>query len=281
MGRHAVICVCRRGPPQPHTVDWPSGRASRPGSIRLAVIAAVRHPLVVAAWYCWTTLAGMRPRSLTTMPWALAHARMLSLRWRLSVVRIGRRRGSRPALRACSMKGASSRRNARTCRLLRSISYCDPLHSNRTVSSAARRPDRLHPALLDGDRLFAPYKISRHGRGNRNAVGRQGALVDAGTRRPMQAGLRPGSRSGTGPLSCAGLSPGVKAASAAASPGAVPIGLTETHWSHPKRPAGEWPTVSGSDSNAVGPAVFRGPGERWAGQRVVVGHHGRPSGQAG
>jgi hypothetical protein len=34
---------------------------------------------VVAASYCSTTLAGMRPRPLTAMPWSLAHARMSPL----------------------------------------------------------------------------------------------------------------------------------------------------------------------------------------------------------
>jgi hypothetical protein len=35
---------------------------------------------LVAAWYCPATLAGMRPRSLTGMPLAFAHARMSALR---------------------------------------------------------------------------------------------------------------------------------------------------------------------------------------------------------
>ena len=34
----------------------------------------------VAAWYCSTTLAGMRPRSLTARPWPLAQARISLLR---------------------------------------------------------------------------------------------------------------------------------------------------------------------------------------------------------
>jgi ectoine hydroxylase-related dioxygenase (phytanoyl-CoA dioxygenase family) len=39
-----------------------------------------QRSLAVAAWYCSTTLAGMRPRSLTARPWSLAHARMSPLR---------------------------------------------------------------------------------------------------------------------------------------------------------------------------------------------------------
>jgi hypothetical protein len=39
-----------------------------------------QRPLPVAAWYCSTTLAGMRPRSLTAMPWSFAQARMSPLR---------------------------------------------------------------------------------------------------------------------------------------------------------------------------------------------------------
>ena len=34
------------------------------------------QPWPVAVWYCSTTLAGMRPRSLTAMPWSFAQARM-------------------------------------------------------------------------------------------------------------------------------------------------------------------------------------------------------------
>ena len=58
----------------------------------------------MAASYCSTTLAGMRPRSLTAMPWPLAHARISPLRSRRAAVRPGRCRCPRSALRACSMK---------------------------------------------------------------------------------------------------------------------------------------------------------------------------------
>jgi hypothetical protein len=92
-----------------------------------------QDPLVVAS-YCCTTLAGMRPRPLTAMPCSFAQARMSPLRCRLEVVR--GRRCPRPALRACSMNGASCLRNAAVCLLFRSISYSVPPTANRTVSSA-------------------------------------------------------------------------------------------------------------------------------------------------
>ena len=41
---------------------------------RLAGVSQVAVGYLVAAWYCPATLAGMRPRSLTGMPWAFAHA---------------------------------------------------------------------------------------------------------------------------------------------------------------------------------------------------------------
>jgi hypothetical protein len=47
---------------------------------------------LVAAWYCSTTLAGIRPRSLTVMPWSFAQARISPLRWRFAADR-GDRRG--------------------------------------------------------------------------------------------------------------------------------------------------------------------------------------------
>ena len=76
----------------------------------------------MAASYCSATLAEMRPRSLTVMPWPFAQARMSALRSRLDAVRPGRRRGPRPALRACPIKGAIFRRNAVAFFVLRSIS---------------------------------------------------------------------------------------------------------------------------------------------------------------
>ena len=41
----------------------------------------------MATSYCSATLAEMRPRSLTVMPWSFAHARMPELRSRLDTVR--------------------------------------------------------------------------------------------------------------------------------------------------------------------------------------------------
>src|SRR6266496_1258517 len=64
---------------------------------------------LVAAWYWAATLAG---------------------------VRAGRRGCRGPALRACSVNGASRFRNFRAFFLLRSISYSEPPIANRTVSSA-------------------------------------------------------------------------------------------------------------------------------------------------
>jgi hypothetical protein len=53
-------------------------RHQRPGASTRA--AGVRNGLLVVASYWLTTLAGMRPRSLTARPVALAHARMSTLR---------------------------------------------------------------------------------------------------------------------------------------------------------------------------------------------------------
>ena len=65
-----------------------------------------------AASYCSTTLAGMRPRSLTARPCCFAQARISPERCRLAAVRPPRRAGARPALRPCSMYGASTLPNA-------------------------------------------------------------------------------------------------------------------------------------------------------------------------
>ena len=50
-------------------------------------VPACQDPL--AASYCSTTLAGMRPRALTAMPWSFAHVRIPPLRSRLDAVRPG------------------------------------------------------------------------------------------------------------------------------------------------------------------------------------------------
>src|SRR6266516_3674141 len=125
--------------------------------------------LLVAASYCSATVAGIRPLPLTAIPCSLAHARMSPLRCRLDDVR--GRRCSRPALRACSAKGAGCLPNARAFFLFRSISYLVPPTPNRTVSSAGP-PSRSSssatvifvaiPASLECAGLPAPYKINCH-----------------------------------------------------------------------------------------------------------------------
>src|SRR6266487_3887306 len=122
---------------------------------------------LVAAWYWAATLAGMRPRSLTGMPLAFAHARISALRSRAAEVRAGRRRCPGPVLRACSVKGASPFRKVFAFFLLRSISYSVPPIANRTVSSAGL-PSRSSssataifvaiPCLPDCGGLSAPYR---------------------------------------------------------------------------------------------------------------------------
>src|SRR6266480_960125 len=68
---------------RPDAVDWPRQRqddlGGRPGRDR----GLGQCPLV-AAWYCSTTLAGMRPRALTAMSWSFAHARISPLRSRFA-----------------------------------------------------------------------------------------------------------------------------------------------------------------------------------------------------
>jgi cytochrome P450 len=103
----------------------PERAAGQPYCRRFPAVpmAALRQrPLPAAAWYCSTTLAGMRPRSLTARPWSFAHARISPERWRLAAVRAARRGCVRPALRAWSINGASCLRNAAAFFALRSIS---------------------------------------------------------------------------------------------------------------------------------------------------------------
>ena len=83
-------------------------------------LLACGQEFLVAASYWDTTLAGMRPRSPIVMPWSLAHARIPPPRCRPAAVRAGPR-CARRALRACSMNGASCRRNAVAFLALRSI----------------------------------------------------------------------------------------------------------------------------------------------------------------
>jgi hypothetical protein len=71
------------------------GRSKRGGLVWPIRIEAGQDPLV-AAWYWATTLAGMRPRALTAMPWSLAHTRISPLRSRPAAPRPG------PAALACA-----------------------------------------------------------------------------------------------------------------------------------------------------------------------------------
>jgi len=60
-------------------VEWHQGQA--PGSsVCTERGCGLNQGSVVAALYCSTTLAGMRPRSLTAMPWVFAHDRISLLR---------------------------------------------------------------------------------------------------------------------------------------------------------------------------------------------------------
>ena len=141
----------------------------------------------MAASYWAATLAGIRPRSLSSIPRACAQARMSRLRRRLAAVRTARR-GIFPALRACSMNGASCDRSRAAFLELRSISNSAPLIPNRSVSSAGP-PSRSScnvtlvllaiPTPRDGDRQIRavqarcmPGKVSR----------KPGQLVAASTR---------------------------------------------------------------------------------------------------
>ena len=88
----------------------------------------------MAALYCSATLAEIRPRLLTVMPWSFVRARMSALRSRLDAARPGQRRC--PArLAAMPMKGAGLPTEPIGVLLLRSISYSVAPGPNRTVSS--------------------------------------------------------------------------------------------------------------------------------------------------
>ena len=74
----AGFCVRMRGLLPAAAVKGSSPQRAEGGDLRLT--ARGQLPLPVAAWYCSTTLAGMRPRSLTAMPWSFAQVRMSPLR---------------------------------------------------------------------------------------------------------------------------------------------------------------------------------------------------------
>ena len=90
------------------TTTNPTTRGSRyiPSQPVAAAKAATAQRPWAAAWYCSNTLAGIRPRALTAMPWALAHARTSPLRCRPADVRAVRRAGPRPALREAAAHAA-------------------------------------------------------------------------------------------------------------------------------------------------------------------------------
>src|SRR6266487_4508813 len=71
----------RDRPARKHSLMPRVGHGAPGGGLRL-----VQRP-GAAAWYCSITLAGIRPRSLTVMPWSLAHARTSPLRCRPAEVR--------------------------------------------------------------------------------------------------------------------------------------------------------------------------------------------------
>jgi hypothetical protein len=98
-----------------------SRRLALVSRVRTGAAVLTRHYLA-AAWYCSATLAGMRPRSLIAIPWALAQARISLLCSRAEEGRTARRRGARPVSRAWPVKGARSLRSVLACFLLRSIS---------------------------------------------------------------------------------------------------------------------------------------------------------------
>jgi hypothetical protein len=125
----------------------------------------------------------MRPRALTAIPWSFAHALMAPLCWRLDEARPDVRRGPRPALRACWMKGASRLRNAFAFFSFRSISYSGATHPepNRLGSWATIKIvfecAVIFVAILTSQaatRWPAPYKIERHIANYRTAPGGQG-----------------------------------------------------------------------------------------------------------
>lgn len=93
------------------------------------------------------TLATMRPRSLTEMPWSFAYARIRALRSRSDPVRAGRRRRPVSDLRARPMNGASCLRNVAVLREFRSISYSAPPRPKRTVWSAGP-PSRSSSSVM-------------------------------------------------------------------------------------------------------------------------------------
>jgi site-specific recombinase XerD len=111
----------------------------------LAEVAAALAALTgsycpVAALNFTTSSAGTRPRSLTSMPWALAHSRTSPVFSPLAAARRPVRAGRRAAplaRRAALTYCASASRSCLACCSFRSISYSVPSSPKRTVPSAA------------------------------------------------------------------------------------------------------------------------------------------------
>jgi hypothetical protein len=94
----------------------------------------------VAAWNLTTSSAGTRPRSLTSMPCALAHSRTSVLSGPDFGVLRPLRAGPRlplPVRRAALTYGARASRRRWACSVFRSISYSEPSSPKRTVPSAS------------------------------------------------------------------------------------------------------------------------------------------------
>jgi hypothetical protein len=82
----------RPGPGTGVRKEMSACRGHRPGRVRARATAANRRePRPASASYWAAMPAGIRPRSLSWMPWACAQARMSRLRRRLAAVRTGRR----------------------------------------------------------------------------------------------------------------------------------------------------------------------------------------------
>jgi hypothetical protein len=157
------------GRPSRPADDWPPGPESPGrGLVRPGRDPRLRQRPVVAASYCSTTLAGMRPRALTAMPWSFAYARMprrghgLPLRGPIAAAVLvrpsGRARRTAPAAcgtpgrPSCSGRSRTPRRPARTARSPLPGRRQDRL-PGRPLSSSPSRPPCLRW-------LSAPYRAS-------------------------------------------------------------------------------------------------------------------------
>ena len=190
--RLTITCISTRsgralvyGPAvgRPTAVLLAVGR-DRPG-VRDRPCTGLCQDRLVAASYCSTTLAGMRPRSLTVMP-GFRPGPDTAAAVAARNVRPRRRRCPRPVLRAWSMKGASCLRNAGAFLLLRSISYQRRRARSAPSLLPGRHRDRLLVRRLPSVPSWPPWLRSAictvqdqlSCRGNRNAAG-YAAIVTA------------------------------------------------------------------------------------------------------